>query len=637
MNKLLDFLSSVPLIIISGLLLLVGFICEKCNINTYISLYWISIIICGLNPIYFAINKLIFGKGIRKISGALLITIAMISTIIIGNIFACGEIAFIMALGELLEDLTIAKAQKGIKELIDLSPKKAKVIKENKIIEEDIKNLKIDDIVQVLPGEAFPIDGVIVKGYTSVNEGVLTGESIPINKVKGDSVFAGTINQYGSVNVKVTKNPKDTSLQQLINIIKEAENNKAPREKILDKWASILVPCSILLSIIAYFITRDISVSVTLLVVFCPCALVLATPTAIVAAIGQASKNGVIIKSGESLEEMSKIKNIVFDKTGTLTKGELSVIDIIPLNDSTKEDVLYLATACEENSEHPIGKAIVEYGNLDYIKTDNFILSPGKGVQITLNKDTVLCGNTKYIFENNISISKEIEDKINEFSLQGAISILVCKNSILIGLVVLSDTIKSNAKETISQLKNYNINPIILTGDTQANGEYIGREIGINEVYGNLLPIDKVHSIEKLREEKVCMVGDGVNDAPALKVANVGISMGSGSNISLDASDITLMTNDLSYIPYLIKLSKATMSTITFGISLSICINLTAIVLSFMKVLNPTSGALVHNAGSCLVILIAGLLYDRKFIDKKSEFFKNNKKQKPKRRRCCCS
>ncbi len=652
MNKIVEFTKGIPMTVAGAVFLIIGYITgyghlghtEHVNSSFPFNFCYLAVLICGISPVYNAIKKLIFEKGLRKISGALLVSVAMIASLLTGEVFACGEIAFIMALGNILEDLTVAKAQRGIKEMINLSPSKARVIKNNMITEVETEKLVIGDMVRVLPGEAFPIDGRVDNGHTTVNEAIMTGESLPVEKVKGDSVLAGTINMFGAVDILVTKEYKDTSLQKLIKLVSEADEKKAPREVILDKMASILVPASFLLSIIAYFITKDIKVSVTLLVVFCPCALILATPTAIMAAIGQATKNRVMIKSGQALENVNKVDTVVFDKTGTLTYGELSVKDIVSLSDEHCENcIIRFALACEENSEHPIGKAIFNYGALGHIETKNFKMTPGGGVSVNLDGETIYCGNESYLSENGILINNDVKEKLNNYRNEGYVIVLVAKEKELVGIITLMDTVKPNIKEVIDELKSMNVEPYLLTGDHEIVGKRFANTVGIDKVYGDLLPEQKLDYIKKLQKEgkTVCMVGDGVNDAPALKTSDVGIAMGlKGSNITLDASDIAIMTDDISLLTYLKKLSRATIKTINFGVALSLTINLCAIILSFMRVLNPTTGALVHNGGSCLVILIAGFLYDRKFIKNNNEFATGNncdiKKKVKTKRTCCC-
>ena len=361
MTKLIKFFDSIPATLVGGIFMVASVVLPKFNINLPINLAWITIIISGTPLIYSAIRKLIFNKGISKISSALLISIAMISAIAIGDLFAAAEVAFIMAIGGILEEKTTAKAKQGLKKLISLTPTQGRKIENGNEIIIPAEQIQLNDIIRILPGEVIPVDGIIISGETSVNQSIMTGESLPVDKTVGDEIFCGTINCFGSIDIKATKVGKDSSLQKLIQLVKEAENKKSPIQRITDKWASVLVPVALLIAIITLIVTKDITRAVTVLVVFCPCALVLATPTAIMAGIGQATKHGIIIKSGEALEKMGKVDTITFDKTGTLTFGKLEVSDIIPFQNYSKDELLSLTASAESKSEHPLAKAILEF------------------------------------------------------------------------------------------------------------------------------------------------------------------------------------------------------------------------------------------------------------------------------------
>ena len=620
-KKINTFLSSLPMTIIGGIFLILSFIFMKNKINIFIDPAWITVIICGIPLLYLAISRLIFNKGINKISSALLITIALISAISIGELFAGGEVAFIMAIGAILEEITTEKAKKGIKNLINLSPVQGRKITDKKEEIVSIDKIKKGDILRVLPGEIIPVDGIIVDGESSIDQSIITGESIPIDKTINDEVFCGTINKFGSIDIKTVNIGENSSLQKLIKMIKDAEKKQAPMQRIADKTASYLVPISLIIAIIVGIVTNNIVRAITILVVFCPCALVLATPTAIMAGIGQATKYGVIIKSGEALETMGKVNSIAFDKTGTLTHGKLEVSDITLIDKKISEtELLNLVASAESKSEHPLGKSIVSYASKHQINIQeckNFKMKSGKGIYAEINNKKIYCGNEKYLNENKINITEEVQNKLQEFQNNGKVSIIIAENLQCIGIIALSDVLRTESKEIIKELSKLNISTMLLTGDNKNTANYFAKKIGIKDVKANLLPEEKIKVIKELQNEgkKICMVGDGVNDAPSLKQADIGISMGvMGSDISVDASNIVLMTDDVTKIPYIKKLSNATINTIKLSITLSIIINFIAIICSAMGILNPTTGALVHNAGSCFVVLIAALLYDRKFI-----------------------
>lgn len=620
MEKAEEFLSSIPMTIIGGIFLGISLVCMLMGIELPVNPAWVPIIISGIPILYGALTALFCEK---TISSELLVSTAIVASVAIGEIFAAGEIAFIMAIGEILEDITVNRAKKGISQLIKLSPQQGrKIIKENgKTIEKivPIEEIYKDDILRVLPGEMIPVDGKIIFGNSSVDQSIMTGESLPIDKTIGDEVFCGTVNCDGSIDIIATKIGEDSSLQKLIRMVKEAEENKAPMQRIVDKWAGWLVPAALIIAVAAYFITSDIIRAVTVLVVFCPCALALATPTSIMAAVGQAAKNGVLIKSGEALEKMGKVNCIAFDKTGTLTFGKLKISDIITTSSATENELLKLACSSEKRSEHPLGKAIVEHGkkqNVEFLEMEDFKMIPGKGIAAKIENNEIYCGNSRFLQEQGIILDENIESILENLRKQGKVSILVGKNRECIGIIALSDTIRPTAKEMVVKLKNMGTRVVLLTGDHKQTADYFAEEVGIENVYSELLPAEKVTYIKKLEEDgnKVCMIGDGVNDAPALKTADVGVSMASmGTDIAVEASDIALMGDNIEKIPYLKKLSTATIKTIKFNITASMVINLAAIILSVMGLLNPITGALVHNVGSVLVVLNAALLYDRKF------------------------
>ena len=629
LKKANDFLAGLPMTIVAGAFLLLDLVPhlveEFGSTPMHLNFFpfdpaWVTVIISGIPLLYLAVWRIIHNPGISKISSALLITIAMFAAIAIGDLFAAGEVAFIMAIGAILEEMTTNRAKKGLKKLISLAPTQGRRLKDDK--EEMIPSAEIrqGDVLRILPGETIPVDGKILTGETSVDQSIITGESLPVDKTVGDEVFCGTINRFGSIDITATKVGEDSSLQKLIRMVQDAENKQAPMQRIADKVASWLVPVALLIAIGAYIGTGNIVTAVTVLVVFCPCALVLATPTAIMAAIGQATKHGVIIKSGEALEKMGKVDTIAFDKTGTLTYGRLDVSDILPFDKNLDEmSLLALTASAEVKSEHPLGKAIVSCANekgLPLTESSAFKMITGKGIYAKITGKKLFCGNEKFLKENGVAIDNTVQTVLMKLRIQGKASILVASGTKCIGVIALSDVLRPEAKGMVSRLSSMHTRTVLLTGDNKKTANYFAKQVGISEVRAELLPEEKVQNIEELQREnhKVCMIGDGVNDAPALKTAEVSVAMGNmGSDIAIDAADIALMSDDISKIPYLKRLSNATVSTIKFSITLSMCINFVAIVLSLLQLLNPTTGALVHNAGSCSVVLIAALLYDRKF------------------------
>lgn len=622
LKKINDILAGMPMTLVGGAFLILSFVLPKLGIRFLIDPAWLTVVISGIPLLYLALWRVVYNPGISKISSALLIVIAMFGAIGIGDLFAAGEVVFIMAFGALLEEMTTNRAKKGLKNLISLAPVQGRKLENGKELMIPAEKISRDDILRVLPGETIPVDGIIIEGETSVDQSIMTGESLPVDKGVKDEVFCGTLNRFGAIDIKATNVGQDSSLQKLIRMVQEAENKQAPMQRIADKFASWLVPVALMIAIVTGFATGNIVRAVTVLVVFCPCALVLATPTAIMAAIGQATKHGVIIKSGEALEKMGKVDTITFDKTGTLTYGKLQVSDVISFNDKQdNEYILLMAASAEAKSEHPLGKAIVNdviSKKMNIIPSSAFKMTTGKGIEAVVADKKMLCGNEKFLRENGIEINKSVSDTIAKLHMEGKAAILVAQEGKCIGIIALSDVIRPEAKAVVEKLSKLGTKSVLLTGDNKRTAEYFASKAGISEVYAELLPDKKVETIQHLQSAagKVCMIGDGVNDAPALKVAEVGVAMGNmGSDIAVDAADIALMSDDISKVPYLKRLSNATVKTIKLSITMSMLINFVAILLSVTGILNPTTGALVHNAGSCFVVLIAALLYDRRFDD----------------------
>ena len=610
---------TVTFIIISSICLFMSLI-QSVDELLHFNLSWVAIILCGLPIIKEAATCLYEEFDIKA---DVLVSLALIASVIIGEIFAAGEISVIMTIGALLEDLTVQKAQSGIENLVKLTPKQARIIRDNKEIMINADDIEIGDIVRVIAGETIPVDGVIIKGQGSIDESIMNGESLPVDKYVGDDVLSGTINQYSTFDIKATKTSQDSSLKRMIKLVKEADSKKAPIVSLTDRWATWIVVIALVSSIGTYLVTHQILRSVTILVVFCPCALVLATPTAIMAGIGNASKYGILIKGGDVVERLSKIKNIAFDKTGTLTYGKLSVVEYKSFNpEYDDEALLKILASVEAYSEHPLGKAIISYykeNNEELLDIQNFTVNPGKGITANLGEKSILVGNLKLIKDVDINLNKDIINISEEFTKKGCTVIYLSIDNKLIGYVALSDILREEAKEVISYIKSQKINPVMLTGDNKNSAQNIANIVGIDDIHPSLLPEDKMNIIKNLEDSKspTCMIGDGVNDALALKYSSVGISMGAiGSDIAIEASDIALASDDIKNIPYLLYLSKKTMKTIKLNVTFSLALNFLAIILAMTGILNPVVGALVHNLGSVFVILnSAKLLKTRNNLD----------------------
>lgn len=574
---------------------------------------WIAIILCGIPIILEAIIGLITEFDIKA---DVLVSLALIASVCIGEDFAAGEVAFIMQIGGLLEELTVAKARAGIEKLVHLTPQTARIITDGTEKLVQAEQVKIGDILRVLPGETIPVDGIITKGQTSINQAVMTGESLPVDKGMGDEVSSGTVNQFGAFEMQATKVGEDSSIQRMIKLVQSADAGKAKIVGIADRWATWIVVIALTAAFLTWLISGEIIRAVTILVVFCPCALVLATPTAIMAAIGNATKHGFLVREGDALERLAKVKKVAFDKTGTLTYGTPEVSAVKCVNKKyIEEQIFALAASAEQYSEHPLGKAIVrcyKQKNKDnLLQTEEFQMIPGRGVSAMVDKSSVLAGNREMLSERSIEVHKETQDEIESYVQQGSTVIFVAVEKELAGYVVLNDTLRSESANMIQELKKLKVQPILLTGDNENAAITIARMVHIDEVKAKCLPEDKLNWIAKYQQEKeaVCMIGDGINDAPALKKAEVGIAMGSvESDIAVDAADIALVDDEVKELPHLLALSKRMMITIKCNLSFSLGLNFLAIILAITGILNPVVGALVHNAGSVLVIVNSALL-----------------------------
>lgn len=580
---------------------------------------WIAIILCGIPIILEAVIGLVTAFDIKA---DVLVSLALVASVIIREDFAAGEVAFIMQLGALLEDLTVAKARAGIEKLVHLTPRTARRISaagnEASGAEEIIpaEQVQVGDMLRVLPGEAVPVDGVIVSGETSVNQAVMTGESLPVDKKPGDAVSSGTVNQFGAFEMRAEKVGEDSSIQRMIRLVQSADAGKAKIVGIADRWATWIVVIALTAAALTWLISGEIIRAVTILVVFCPCALVLATPAAIMAAIGNAAKHGFLVREGDALERLSTVKRITFDKTGTLTYGtpQVTAVESILPGLSTRELYAY-AAGSELNSEHPLGKAVVrcykEESNEALLPSSEFRMLPGRGVQAVINGRTVLAGNPGLLRDNHISLPNEVVNKSEMHLKEGCTVIYLAVDGICAGFIALADTLRKDASAAVDELKASGVTPVLLTGDHENAAVHIARQLHIDEVHASCLPEDKLSWIDASQKNHfpVCMIGDGINDAPALKKALVGIAMGkAGSDIAVDAADIALVNDDIKELPHLLKLSRRMMNTIRVNLTFSMTLNFIAIILAITGILNPVVGALVHNAGSVLVIVNSAFL-----------------------------
>lgn len=619
-------------LIISGIALILSF----ANVKLFnLDLAWISIIFCGIPIIKDAIIGLVTEFDIKA---DVLVSMALIASLIIGETFAAGEVAFIMQIGAFLEEFTVRKSRKGIEKLVHLTPTLARVIINNEEKTINAKDVKVNDILRVNPGETIPVDGIIIKGKTSVDNSVMSGESIPLDLSEGDSVCSGAVNQFDSFEMKATKVGEDSSIQRMVKLVQSADASKAKIVGIADKWATYIVVAAFISALLTWIITGEIIRAVTILVVFCPCALVLATPTAIVAAIGNVSKHGILVKEGDALERLSSISKIAFDKTGTLTYGKPKVEEVVSLIDNIKNEELYeMIASCELYSEHPLGKAIVSSFKETYNKEikipEEFKMIPGRGVIAKVNNKKILAGNKHLLLDEKIK-REDIRFIREKFRNQGKSIIYVAIDNKIGGYIILSDTLREESISMIESVKNLGISPVLLTGDNKYVASRVAKQVKIEEVKAECFPQDKLNLIDEYEKNNkmVCMVGDGINDAPALKKSFVGIAMGNvGSDIAVDAADIVLVRDDINNLPHLLKISKRMMKTIKVNLIFSMTLNFLAVILAMTGLLGPVVGALVHNVGSVIVIINSALLlkYNKRNASKEIErntYLNKNKK-----------
>lgn len=573
---------------------------------------WAAIVLCGLPIVLEAVIGLVTAFDIKA---DVLVSLALIASICIGEDFAAGEVAFIMQIGALLEELTVAKARAGIEKLVHLTPQTARVLTGDAERIVPVEQVKAGDVLRVLPGETIPVDGIILSGQTSVNQAVMTGESLPVDKSANDEVCSGTVNQFGSFDMKAVRVGQDSSIQRMIQLVQSADAGKAKIVGLADRWATWIVVTALSAAVLTWLISGQMIRAVTILVVFCPCALVLATPTAIMAAIGNATGHGFLVREGDALERLSRVTKITFDKTGTLTLGTPQVTAVRSVSDHTEKEIYALAASAEQLSEHPLGKAIVrcyrQSRGEQPAACERFRMLPGRGVSAVAGGHEVMAGNRKMLEDGGIALPPKTESEAGVYLRRGSTLIYVAVDGLAAGYLVLSDALRPESASMIRGIEQLGILPVLLTGDSTEAAGSIADELHIGEVHANCLPEDKLKWIGEYqkRGEAVCMIGDGINDAPALKKADVGIAMGGiGSDIAVDAADVALVDDEVRELPHLLALSKKMMTTIRMNLTFSMTLNFIAIGLAISGILNPVIGALVHNAGSVLVIINSALL-----------------------------
>jgi heavy metal translocating P-type ATPase len=573
-----------------------------------VDIAWAAIILCGVPILVGAFRGVVFEHDIKA---DVLVAMALVASVVTGEFFAAGEVALIMQIGSLLEDYTSGKARESIEKLIRLSPQKARVIREGEECEVPVEEIRVGDMIRVLAGETIPADGTITEGETTVDQSVMTGESIPVDKGAGDTVSSGTVNRFGTFLMRADRESGDSALQRMIRLAEEAEENKAPVVTLADKWATRLVAAAFACAVATWIFTGEFMRAVTVLVVFCPCAFILATPTAILAGIGNAARYGMIIRSGDALERLSKIKRVAFDKTGTLTVGKPRVTEVVSLSgEFGKEDIHRLAASAEKLSEHPLGVAITESWDGALPKAENFRMIAGRGITARVEGRNVLAGKADFMRSEGVELPAA-DDRAERCYRSGATVIWIAADGAPAGFLALADEVRPDAASVVGRLLEENVTPMLLTGDNARAAETIAARVGITDVRSELLPEDKMEIIRQyaLGAEPICMIGDGVNDAPALTAADAGIAMGGiGSDIAIESADAVLVSDDIKRVPYLLSLTKKVMQKVKTNIIAAMIINITAVILSAAGVLTPVTGALWHNFGSVFVVVNAAML-----------------------------
>ena len=600
----------------NAFLLIMGFIAEILNQDQAAKWLYLSSALIGAAPVF----KLALGNILRdfNLTAGVMVSIAMAAALIVGEFSAAALVAFMMLIGEALEEFTVARADNALNELESIIPEVVTLRRDGEDVEVPLRTVTPGDLVLVRPGGRIPVDGKIEAGDAAVDQSSITGESMPVDKEAGDRVFAGTLCGSGALEIRVTSMGQETTLGNMILLVKEARSSQAPVQRIANTYAQYITPLALAIAIATYFITGDVIRSITVLIVICPCSLVLATPTAVVAAIGNAAKRGVLVKHGTAMEQIGKVDVVAFDKTGTLTLGEPTLIETISLNGYKKQEILSLIASAERLSEHPLARAIVGAARTEGIELQTataFEALPGHGVSAEVNGKLVVIGN-RMLQERRITLHSEIRTQIGDLEARGNTVIPVAIDGEIAGLLVVSDSVRPESKEAIANLRELQISEtVLISGDNKAVAESIGAELGVGKVLAETLPAQKLDLISEMQAKglKVAYIGDGVNDAPALAKADVGIAMATiGTNVAMETADIVLLTDNIDRIPYLIELSRTGLDVIRGNIVVSMGINILSVVLSVMGAIGPVFGAIMHEVAAIPVVANSARLISRK-------------------------
>lgn len=606
--------------VMSGVMILLAVLLGQLKVSFTIThaIYVVGIILGGYLPAKSGWSVLV---NARELDMNVLMTLAAIGAAAIGQFAEGAVVVFLFSLGNALQAYTLDKTRNSIRTLMELTPNQALVRRNGREMILPVEQVRIGDIVIVRPGERLPMDGRVVGGASTVNQAPITGESLPVDKQAGDEVFAGTINERGFLEIEVTRLSRDNTLSRIIHLIEEAQAQRAPSQQFVDRFARYYTPLVLLGAVLVATVPSLIFhqpfnkwfyEALAMLLVACPCALVISTPVSIVAAIGSAARNGVLIKGGVCLEEAGALSVIAFDKTGTLTRGKPRVTDVIPLNGTSETEMLAIAAAIESRSEHPLGEAIVNCAKerlLILPDVSNFTAVLGKGARGEVEGRPYYIGNVRFFTEQGISLTPA-EVEIGRLQTEGKTVMVLGDGQNILGLIAVADVLRESSRETIQQLKQAGIEKVVmLTGDNELTAQAIARSVGVDEVKADLLPEDKVKAVMELLVEhtKVAMVGDGVNDAPAMAISTVGIAMGTaGTDTALETADIALMADDLSKLPYAINLSRRTLKTIKQNIFFALIVKGLILLLIIPGWLTLWL-AVIGDMGSSLLVTLNGM------------------------------
>ena len=588
-----DMYRSALFAVISAISLVVSF----AGWNDPVDPAWVAIVLCGAPILWDAVTGLVLRHDIKA---DVLVAMAIVASVIMGEFFVAGEVAFIMALGGLLEDISAARSRAGVEALADTIPDEVRVVENGEVKITDTASVPVGARIRVLPGAVVPLDGTVVTGSSYVDQSSLTGEPVPVEKKEGDEVFSGTVNQQGTFDMVVTRGAEDSSFQKLVRMV-DGANTETRIVKTADRWATYFVACVFGITALVLLLTEDIHRALTVMVVFCPCAFILATPTAVVAAIGNLSRHGILVRDGDSLEKMPAVDRIVFDKTGTLTEGKPRVVSVKLLSDIDEDTVLRYAGSVESSSEHPYAKAILgRCGDMDLPPATDVEVTPGAGISAVVDGHRVSVGNAAFTGAD-LSLTDIGRDT----------AICVSVDSVPVAIIAVGDMIKEGARDAVSSIRDSGADCVMLTGDSAGAASAVAAEVGITEYVPGCRPEDKLSSVERMKDDGkvVCMIGDGINDAPSLKTADVGIAMGgTGSAMAIGVSDMVIVGDELGKIPYLRFLASKMLKRIKINIAFGMCWNFMAVALAVTGTVDAVLGAIIHNVGSVAVVLSSFLL-----------------------------